>query len=538
MIEYHSLRTPRGDGSTLVAPSVSTWPDVLAENRRRLEAIYRSSRGGWLSNIATTARRELIAVCERDMAEYLPPSGLSALKPAPPSDGQRPSILLSGHQPQWFHPGVWFKNALSAKHAGAVGCIPVHFALDSDTLGRAEVHAFAGDPEHPSLVTVPYDQPSAEMAIEDRGPVDFKTIDSFAERLARTIAPFAVGRTLMQQWSGRFSDRVRATHRVGWAIAQTRHAIEVANGWTNLETRMSSICGQPSFARFVGWLCEWADPLASYHNRALADYRAVHGIRSHSHPFPDLAATENETELPLWIWSRQNPRRKRLFLRRDGQQRSLTDREGTTILLPRHPADEVDWWFAASASEIRIRPRALCTTLYSRLVLSDLFIHGIGGAKYDQVTDEIVRQWLGCEPPQFVTATATVWLPIRRPKESHVDVLEAEQLLRRMRYNPEVSVAGLDDSIDPKLREAILRKQSLVASRPESGSRQAWHESIVSANEAIRELAQDQLKSRAGACHQTIDQGHLGETLRNRELPFCLYPQDKFPRALLDLTVE
>jgi hypothetical protein len=538
VIEYRSLRAPRDNESTLILPAVSTWPAVLAENRRRLDAIYQSSRGGWLSNIAAVARRDLVAACLHDMASYLLPSSVSAMEQTIPSGSERLAILLSGHQPQWFHPGVWFKNALSAKHAAALGCIPVHFALDSDTLGRAEVRSLAGDPAHPSLVTVPYDQPSPEIAIEDRAVVDIDTIDSFDERLERAIAPFFTGPTVMEKCAGIFVERARATNRLGWAIAQTRHSIEVDDeGWRNLETRMSSICTQPSFARFVGWLCEWADPLVSYHNRALADYRAVHGIRSHSHPFPDLVATENEFELPLWIWSRQNPRRKRLFLRRDGQQRSLTDREGTTILLPRQPADATDW-FPGVESDIRIRPRALCTTLYSRLVLSDLFIHGIGGAKYDQVTDEIIRQWLGCEPPQFITATATVWLPTKRPKESQTDVLQAEEMLRRMRYNPELAAEGSADAIDPKLRKAIEQKQSLIANRPDEGSRKVWHESIVGANEMIRELAQGQLKSRTQQYRHVIEQGHLGETLRNRELPFCIYPHHKIPRRLLDLTVE
>ena len=33
-------------------------------------------------------------------------------------------------------------------------------------------------------------------------------------------------------------------------------------------------------------------------------------------------------------------------------------------------------------------------------VLSDLFIHGIGGAKYDELTDEIIRRFFGIEPPR------------------------------------------------------------------------------------------------------------------------------------------
>ena len=70
---------------------------------------------------------------------------------------------------------------------------------------------------------------------------------------------------------------------------------------------------------------------------------------------------------------------------------------------------------ALEARGIEIRPRALITTMYARLFLSDLFIHGIGGAKYDELTDAIIRRFFGIEPPAYMTVTGTVRLPIPRP---------------------------------------------------------------------------------------------------------------------------
>ena len=47
------------------------------------------------------------------------------------------------------------------------------------------------------------------------------------------------------------------------------------------------------------------------------------------------------------------------------------------------------------AGSIRLRTRALTTTMFSRFLLGDLFIHGIGGAKYDELGDEIARRFFG-----------------------------------------------------------------------------------------------------------------------------------------------
>ena len=64
---------------------------------------------------------------------------------------------------------------------------------------------------------------------------------------------------------------------------------------------------------------------------------------------------------------------------------------------------------------VKIRSRALITTLWARLVLGDLFLHGIGGAKYDQVTDLLIERFFGLPAPGIMVMSATLHLPIARP---------------------------------------------------------------------------------------------------------------------------
>ena len=53
------------------------------------------------------------------------------------------------------------------------------------------------------------------------------------------------------------------------------------------------------------------------------------------------------------------------------------------------------------ARGLRLRTRALTTTLFARLFLADLFVHGIGGAKYDAMTDQICERLFGMKAPSF-----------------------------------------------------------------------------------------------------------------------------------------
>jgi hypothetical protein len=63
------------------------------------------------------------------------------------------------------------------------------------------------------------------------------------------------------------------------------------------------------------------------------------------------------------------------------------------------------------ATQHRLSPRALTLTLFIRLLIADNFVHGIGGGRYDQVSDEIIREYFRIDPPAFAVTTATMFFP-------------------------------------------------------------------------------------------------------------------------------
>jgi hypothetical protein len=62
-------------------------------------------------------------------------------------------------------------------------------------------------------------------------------------------------------------------------------------------------------------------------------------------------------------------------------------------------------------NDVRLAPRALTLTMYLRLFVVDQFLHGIGGAQYDQVTDRIIATHFKIAPPHFAVATGTMYQP-------------------------------------------------------------------------------------------------------------------------------
>src|SRR5262249_11009309 len=101
------------------------------------------------------------------------------------------------------------------------------------------------------------------------------------------------------------------------------------------------------------------------------------------------------------------------------------------------PGRMVKAWQDLTRRGFKIRSRALTNTMFARLFVAEVFIHGIGGAKYDELTDEIIRRFYGIEPPQFMVFSATLRLPLQSFPVTATDHNRLAVKLRDMRYNPQ-----------------------------------------------------------------------------------------------------
>ena len=130
-----------------------------------------------------------------------------------------------------------------------------------------------------------------------------------------------------------------------------------------------------------------------------------------------------------------------------------------------------------------MRSRALTNTLYARLFLADLFIHGIGGGKYDELTDELIRRFYGFEPPEFLVLSATRLLPLPTAPVRLDDHRRLARNLRDLHWNPQRFVSA-DDS---RLRELAARKDALIAEeRSDSAGRWARFLALRTATKELR----------------------------------------------------
>ncbi|WP_153558480.1 hypothetical protein [Roseimaritima sediminicola] len=515
---FQTYRVPRTDGSVLIDPPLRLAEQLLQDNRQSAALWDIEFSGLGVAELRRQAREELLRAAThytRRYRDYDGPSGTD-------------SIILAGHQPQLFHPGVWFKNHALSRLAQQAGATPINLVVDNDLRGSGSVRVPSRS-EDGSVVAaqVPYDDPGPSVPLEQHRIANRSLFDSFDRRLAAAVRPWVPEPAVEAMW-GHARQAANRCENTGCALAGARHALEGDLGWQTLELPLSVVCRTPSFAAFLVGLIGQLPRLHDCYNESVLAYRAAHGIRSSAHPVPLLGERDGWLEAPLWIYGDDAPERRPVWVRVAGDQIEISDRDQLCLRIDNDPDNPrtAEQLFQRQSSRLKLRPRALITTMYSRLILGDLFLHGIGGGKYDQLGDMIIRQFFGIEPPRFMVLSATVLLPGAANGEGQQAIRRLKAQLRDTRFNPQrfAEKASLPE-------ELLERHRELLVAVPERGEKRAWHRAM---QDVTRSLAghldgvRERLSRELGETAERVKQQQL---LASREHPFCAYPLEQLTAA-------
>lgn len=531
--EFRSLRAPQRDGQTLVDPSYESLPEVVGRNIERLADANYDVQGRSLAELGEAARRNLLQLAFAYTSQYRNvPTKWQTFE----CFGGGP-FILSGHQPEIFHPGVWYKNFVLGGLARRADGVGIHLLIDSDLCRTASIRVPTGSLEQPRIDFVSYDRPAEEMPYEERSILDMPRFSRFAERTTMMTRSLVSDPMIAALWPMTV-ERNPQQMNLGLRLAQGRHAFEEAWNSETLELPQSAVCQLPEFAWFVAHLLANLPRFRTAHNKALAMYRCAHRIRNHAQPVPDLAQIDDWLEAPFWIWTSDDPQRRPLFARRSGDEVVISDRHTQSIALPLsengEPSLAAEQIAGLTARGIKLRTRALTTTLFARLVLSDLFLHGIGGAKYDQVTDHLVRLFFGFEPPEFATVSATLRLPLSYEAQSAVAPGQWEQRLRELQYHPEhfVDFGEQHNGEAEAIAEIVATKRHWLSTPKTVANARERHLAIADANARLQSYVMPLREKIERERSDTLLRKRGESILTSREYSFCLYPREHFDRLL------
>jgi hypothetical protein len=499
-------------------------------------------------------------------------------------------VIVTGHQPPPFHPGVWIKNFLAGSLARAVGGVGLNLTADNDEVhaqvlrfptraprGARRRHGGPGrliksDADHASgdavrMAEVSLAAPAPGLAFEEQ-PASALRREAAAEILAALPPLPAEG--FRRCWQDLLAAARRAAG-LGEAFALARRRLEEELGLVNLELPVSLLADSAAFRLFVAEMLLRHEAFFAAYNEALAEYRRAYRERSAAQPVPDLARDGPRLELPLWVWRAGEKRRRLWGEQQGGAIRLFADREPISALdvdavRARRGSGGASPLAALGAAGWKIRPRALSMTLFVRLALGETFIHGLGGALYEKVTDAWCERLFGVRPPEIVLASCTVHLPLAAYPATPADRQRARRAVRDWQFNPDRLLAPAVRE-RPDVRVLIQEKQQRIAEarrprpapgqarigtaetgsdpfseRPEKASdpvvagpfcadaRRRAFERIHALNEALAAVDPAGPAAARAELQRIETRLRYNAVLRNREYAFCLYPAEDLAR--------
>jgi len=511
---------PTGHGELLTTPDIAEWAGLLAENAARARR--------WTFEVAGVHAGELRALARREALDRGAAFSSKLGVPVRVSSDPDAPIAMTGHQPGLYHPGVWIKDFLLQRIADQTGATAIDVAVDSD--GFDEV-----------ALTVPCLEPVAQRcrsvlatasadACYACAPVPSPALlDEFRRSgmsyLTSLPAPAVAHH--FETFCGILQQAALEANSLGELLIIARRRYEAPSGTDYLELPLASLAQGRGFAYLVVDLALRAREFAGAYNSELGAYRASHGTRSVAQPFPDLELGPDRTELPLWVLA--DGTRSTAYVEIVGGKVYLTGREGRDrVPLPAEPLDAVE---SLTESGMRLAPKALTLTLFLRLFVADLFIHGVGGARYDRVTDGVIRRFFGIEPPAFVVASLTMYLPLGARMVTDEELADIAERRSRFEHNPDDLLEEADFETDEERAEArrlAAEKAALIteialpgADRKELGKR------IREVNAALGELLGPLGEAIRQEERRLKDERAAAEVLTDRNYPFCLWSPEE-----------
>ncbi len=507
---------PSGHGEVVTRPDFDQW-GALAREGSRLAASWDAT----LCGVPVAALRRL---ARREALERAVSFSSRLGVPVRPVEGEPGLVVVTGHQPELYHPGVWIKDFLLQRVADETGAAAIDLVVDSDGFDSLEIHSPCLRPEvgvcRAYLAVGTTDGCYACTPVPAADDIrDF--CEAGADNLSTLSAP-AIGHHF-----ARFCEGLRSAlpdaRNIAELVTFARRRFEAQAGTDYLELPVTGMAGSEAFATFAAHLALDAAAFATAYNAALADYRERTGTRSAAQPFPDLATEGDLVELPLWVIDG----RRRTVWARTGEHPALLA-DGNVLCELGDAADAPARLLGAGLS---LAPKALALTLFTRLLVADLFIHGVGGGRYDQVTEDVFRRYLGIEPTPMVVASMTVYLPLGARIVRDEEVEAATMALNRLQHNPDQMLDDVEfDTAEEHARAVALagEKARLVSeiAQPDADKKTVGAH-IREVNAELAGLLAPWERELASDLEDLRRMQQASEILTDRTYPFCFWSPEE-----------
>ncbi len=416
---------------TTLEPPYGEWKTLLEKNRAGLTARAERLGSERLREVREAVYDAAISYSEM-LAGLAKSQGLPVAASNPKKFEYTQPVVMAGHQPVIYHPGLLFKNERLSSFARDNNALAINVIIDTDegdggklvwplrqagslvlksgTLTSSEGLYASQRLASAERIRELFHVMSADLATSglQRAAESTAVLSSLYEGLAGQ--PIAIGNSLAR-W--RFEDRA-------YLEVPLSHLLRI--------TAVREV--------LLSWVNDY-ETLGATYNSTLELFRADHKIKNPANPFPNMRLDRSSVEVPFWL---------------------VGSEERQPLVVARSTGPQI-------GGDRYLAPRGSIVTLLLRGFCSDLFVHGKGGSKYDPFVDRLAESYLGVSLPRFVVASSTKYaFPERLAQVEEAIELKA-QYKEIVSHTAKFLGRGLFTSDEERVLEQLASERQALLSR-------------------------------------------------------------------------
>ncbi len=378
-------------------PELSQWYSILNENKLVSKSIL--NRGMYRNELINTAK---------DYTQNI----LGLICP----DIDCENIVVTGHQPIWHHCGIWSKDVIAQRFAQSVKGIALHLVLDHDICDTSMILPKKDSDENWGLKKIEIEPDNTRKAepLEFRSIPKKKNIISFLKQIIDENNNQICNRF----WLDCKLPENSSFNNIADLITYLQAILNSALGLDILYMPVSSLCASNAFQSFVCSIISDSENFAHCYNQGITSLCKINvNKRGKSVKLLVVDRDSSLVELPFWLVSEKGRlsslwvTRKNKYIEVSTKQNALgnidSSLEGNTVQLQE----------LLDCNNFKLRPKAITLTLFSRLFLADIFVHGVGAKYYEPITDYLLKHYYGISPLKYGIATSTMTVPFLNKQE-------------------------------------------------------------------------------------------------------------------------
>lgn len=490
-------------------PPVAEWRALAKKNRAEIgSAVEREIFAGINPGILNAFRRDVRSLARQFTQHELESETAECVDDA--------LIIASGHQPVIYHPGLMRKAETLSDAARSIEACALNIIIDTDA-GEGGSLSFprCGGGGVPEI---------GGAQIAEGGALYFSQRIKAAGAIREE---FRIVRASLGALSG-YSPEARASvarAEEAYAAAAGKQVV-IANTLVRrlfggaqgvCEVPLTKVISHPFARSFYARTILSGVEFSAKFNDLLNQFRLKRKIKNHANPFPNLERSDSRIELPFWVIDRERGTRAALFIL--NKQQTLFSEFGE--LCPLSAADGLFDWNIQE--RFRLAPRAFMITALFRLFVCDLFVHGLGGGKYDAFLDDFIVAYWGIAAPAFAVVSETrSFFP---EKVAELDrKLEVLSKSREIQFHlgTYLDNGTFPDDLSTALRHLWTERLQRVAELKEIKGR---GESAFEVTQQLKKVDGD-IKASLQSFFASIEvpAEEVQRVLRFREFPFFFFP--------------